>query len=506
MSSKVTQTLTGNVTMSAQTSGNVIEFSGTLTTPPVVTIPILTTVGSTLTLVNLSASTIFIKDLAGRTLNLEIPTRCSLGVASDGTGWYAQGAPCPLQGCFVKSTPQLRGANLAGGGATITWQELPPSSGTNYLFCSTQDIDYLLTKGCNFVRLLFNWECIQSTLNGTLGTGGAAYSTYLSQFQALVTYITSKGMYCMIEPHGGETSDFAAWKGNAVGTTAVPNTAFANLWMQLAQMYGSNPYVIFGLSNEPCSTAMGGPTGGGGVAAWFTSCNAAIAAIRSEGAANLIMVPGQQFTAASQWTSNWYDTASTPISNMTGVAAISDPLQNWCISAHLYVDSDGSGGGTDITGASAATSALSSLVTAARSAGYRVHLSEFGVQASTTPLAQEVVADLVQYVNSNMDVMLGMSWWVYGPSSWWDGANFTLSTTQGSGTDVYSTDSPQMALAQQLWSANTSAEIAALQPQTGATAGRSSAPLAGQMFFDATLGIPVWWNGTHWVNSVGVVS
>ena len=25
----------------------------------------------------------------------------------------------------------------------------------------------------------------------------------------------------------------------------------------------------------------------------------------------------------------------------------------------------------------------------------------------------------------------------------------------------------------------------------------------GQMYFDTTLNIPIWWNGTHWVNSVG---
>lgn len=452
MSSKVTQTLTGNVTMAAQTSGNVIEFSGTLSTPPTVTIPIISTVGSVLTLVNFSASAIFIKDLAGRNLNLGIPSRCSMGVTSDGSAWYAQGVPCPLQGIVPQPRyPQLRGANLAGGGATLTWQTLPPNNGTNYLWPSTQDVDYLMSKGANFFRLIFLWEAIQDTLNATLGSGGTAYATYWSQMQSLVQYITSKGGYCMIEPHGGESSDFAAWKGNAVGTASVTNANFANLWTQLAQTFGSNPFVIYGLSNEPCSVAMGGPTGGGGVAAWFTSCNAAIAAIRSEGADNLIMVPGQQFTAASQWTSNWYDTGSPQISNATGILAIVDPLQNWCASVHMYVDSTGSGQGTDITSATAGSSGLSAAVAAARAGGYKLHLSEFGVQASTTPLAQECVADLVQFINSNLDVMMGMSWWVYGPSSWWDGANFTLSTTQGSGSDVYSTDSPQMPLAQQLW-------------------------------------------------------
>jgi len=47
-------------------------------------------------------------------------------------------------------------------------------------------------------------------------------------------------------------------------------------------------------------------------------------------------------------------------------------------------------------------------------------------------------------------------------------------------------------------------------PSTNVKAGISSTrplnPIIGYMFFDATLGIPVWYNGAHWVNAMGEIS
>ena len=43
-------------------------------------------------------------------------------------------------------------------------------------------------------------------------------------------------------------------------------------------------------------------------------------------------------------------------------------------------------------------------------------------------------------------------------------------------------------------------------PASGTTALRPTANLAvGKFYFDTTLGYPVWWNGTHWVNASGTV-
>lgn len=46
--------------------------------------------------------------------------------------------------------------------------------------------------------------------------------------------------------------------------------------------------------------------------------------------------------------------------------------------------------------------------------------------------------------------------------------------------------------------------IFALLTASGTTAARPSAPaFVGQPYFDTTLGIPVWWMGSHWVNASG---
>jgi len=38
---------------------------------------------------------------------------------------------------------------------------------------------------------------------------------------------------------------------------------------------------------------------------------------------------------------------------------------------------------------------------------------------------------------------------------------------------------------------------------TGSTVSRPSGPVTGQRFFDTTLGLPIWWNGTAWINAAG---
>ena len=41
-------------------------------------------------------------------------------------------------------------------------------------------------------------------------------------------------------------------------------------------------------------------------------------------------------------------------------------------------------------------------------------------------------------------------------------------------------------------------------PDNGTTANRPTIKLqTGQIYFDTTLGYPIWWNGTKWVNASG---
>jgi hypothetical protein len=39
--------------------------------------------------------------------------------------------------------------------------------------------------------------------------------------------------------------------------------------------------------------------------------------------------------------------------------------------------------------------------------------------------------------------------------------------------------------------------------RAGATADRPASPVTGQMFFDTTLGTPIWWNGSNWIDASG---
>jgi hypothetical protein len=43
-------------------------------------------------------------------------------------------------------------------------------------------------------------------------------------------------------------------------------------------------------------------------------------------------------------------------------------------------------------------------------------------------------------------------------------------------------------------------------PPSGATASRPTERLeVGQYYFDTTLGLPIYWNGTSWINAAGTV-
>jgi hypothetical protein len=47
---------------------------------------------------------------------------------------------------------------------------------------------------------------------------------------------------------------------------------------------------------------------------------------------------------------------------------------------------------------------------------------------------------------------------------------------------------------------------ASTNPPSGTTANRPTIKLqVGQYFFDTTIGRPIWWNGTNWINASGTV-
>jgi endoglucanase len=224
------------------------------------------------------------------------------------------------------------------------------------------------------------------------------------------------------------------WRGDLVGSPAVPVTAWSDFWAKMAGVFRDNPRVAFGLVNEPNNMSTMG---------WWAIAQAGVTAIRTE-ASQRIYVPGNGYSAASTWEIDkaFYDTDADPKrSNAYGWLnangpdqPINDPLNNIAVEVHTYLDSDQGGSTTEITSEKAARDHIAVVVDEARLRGYKVYLGEIGFLA-TEPLAAAAWANFVNYSAANQDVFIGYTWVVVGAAGWWDdigadhGGHFSITPT-----------------------------------------------------------------------------
>jgi endoglucanase len=324
------------------------------------------------------------------------------------------------------------GVNLAG--AEFGESSLPGTYNTNYTYPTAGEVDYFLAKGMNTFRLPFRWERLQQSANGSLN------AAELGRLNTFVNYATSRGAYVVLDPHN--YARYFPSPGNiqgdpvrAIGSAAVPNSAFADFWSRVANQYKTNARVIFGLMNEPNSM----PT-----EQWRDTANVAIAAIRDIGATNLILVSGNAWTGAHSWTQNWYGTP-----NAQAMLNIVDPQNNFAFDVHQYLDSNSSGGSTEIVSPTIGQERLVSFTNWLHANNRRGFLGEFAVANSrigtgATQIGDEAVNNMLSYVEANDDVWLGWTWWAAGP--WWGNYMFTLEPTNlGQPTQA---DRPAMAVLQ----------------------------------------------------------
>lgn len=92
--------------------------------------------------------------------------------------------------------------------------------------------------------------------------------------------------------------------------------------------------------------------------------------------------------------------------------------------------------------------------------------------------------------------MLVPSGWATGSAS----ANLTIQCDASVGLDVDNLSGFAGTIVKNLIDQDTS-----LLLQANVTASRPTASQIGQRYFDTTLGIPIWWNGSNWINAVGTI-
>jgi endoglucanase len=300
--------------------------------------------------------------------------------------------------------PALRGVSLAGaefGADPFGNGALPGTFGVNYIYPNQTEVNYFAGKRMNSVRLPFRWERLQPTLNAAFD------SAEWARLNGFVASATASGMTVVLDPH-----NYARWYTNVVGA-GVSNAAFADLWSRLAAAYKGNAKVVFALMNEPHDM----PT-----EQWLAAANAALAAIRSAGADNLVLVPGNGWTGAHSWTQNWYGTSNATV--MTGVV---DPKKNVAIEAHQYLDADSSGSSATCVSATIGVERLAAFTAWLRSHAQRGFLGEMA--GANNPTCRAAIDQMLAYLSANRDVWVGWNWWAAGP--WWGSYMFSLEPQGG---------------------------------------------------------------------------
>ncbi|WPD23208.1 MAG: glycoside hydrolase family 5 protein [Candidatus Electrothrix scaldis] len=326
--------------------------------------------------------------------------------------------------CLLSSPSRLHaklkyvGVNLAGAEFGV-WDgnvKLPGVYETDYIYPTSAEVDYYMSKGMNTFRLPFRWERLQRSLLADFD------ADELNRMDAFVDYATGKGAYVIIDPHNfhrydPDPNNHQSSTQGLIGTEAVPNTAFADLWGKLAAHYKGNAWVIFGLMNEPNTME---------TADLVTSENAAIEAIREAGASNLILVSGNQWSGAWAWNETWYNGA-----NAEHMLNIVDSGNNFAFEVHQYMDDDYSGGSEGITNNDPmiGVTRLTNFTDWLKTNNRKGFLGEFAVANSrvgtgTEDVGDEVIDNMLSYMEENSDVWLGWTWWASGP--WWGEYMFTL--------------------------------------------------------------------------------
>jgi endoglucanase len=284
------------------------------------------------------------------------------------------------------SSLQFVGVNFAG--SAFGADRNPGRLGWDYFYPKVDEIAYFAGKGATIIRLCVLWERVQPRLRGDLA------EAEMKQIDGVIAGAGARHMTVLIDIH-----NYAAFTGNQIGTEQVSIADFADLWRRIAGRYRGEAHVIFGLMNEPVRL----PT-----ETWLDAANAAIEAIRSVGAENLIMVPGNGWSSARDWEAATYGTPNAAV-----MRRINDRSDRFVFEAHQYFDADASGTHAACIDTSSAVRRLASFTAWVRKNKRKAFLGEFGVGPDQNCL--DVLAAVLHFMQDNPDVWIGWSYWAAGP-------------------------------------------------------------------------------------------
>jgi endoglucanase len=318
---------------------------------------------------------------------------------------------CALGAAPKAARPRMRGVNLSG--LELNPERLPGKADTDFVAPGLDSVAYYADRGASLVRLPFLWERAEPML------GGAFAADYIAVIDKFVDYCATRGMRIILCPH-----QFGRRRAGAdiaiIGEgSAVSAGAFASFWGRFAARYRNRDHVVFGLQNEPHDQKMD---------ILVTALNGAIKSIRTAGAKQLVLAPGNSWTGAHSWVSS---------GNAAAMTQIRDPAANMAYDLHQYLDGDSSGTHNTCT-SGAGDARLRAFTAWARSHGAKAVLGEFGSARDETCLRE--LDNLLTFMDANRDVWIGWAYWAGGP--WW-GDDYPMTIEPRAGVDR-----PQMRILQ----------------------------------------------------------
>lgn len=158
-------------------------------------------------------------------------------------------AAAPAQTVPRASKVQYAGINIAGFDFGCTIDGRCSLTGTNKPYnivgqgnALGQMNHFVKDDSLNAFRLPVGWQFL---LNDQLG--GQLNANNAGQYDTLVQGCLNSGAaLCILDIH-----NYARWNGAIVGQGGPTNAQLADVWRQLAQKYGSQSKIAFGVMNEP---------------------------------------------------------------------------------------------------------------------------------------------------------------------------------------------------------------------------------------------------------------
>ena len=292
------------------------------------------------------------------------------------------------------------------------------------------DMSYYAQHGMNTVRIPINWDYIVK--NAGDKTASASGLQYLENIKTSVTDMLSHGLNVMLDLHSYMRFSPGSYAGSGNHIATAQDTynvwsLIANKLSGVAKQYSDK--LSFEIANEPNSMS---------TQQVVLNNNAGIAAIRDAGLHNMVVLQGNSWSGLHSWYEVGSATDGKSNAQLLTPSHIVDPLNNYAISVHQYVDWNGSG--TSPVGQSLDSFKnylnFTKFMDWVHTNNVKVILGEFGGGKDANAIAD--VNYLLQQVEANPYVVgkggfLGWTAWVGGHT--WAQSNFNYLGPTADGKD-----------------------------------------------------------------------